>query len=150
MEMINANTNKEKFLSCEQLHIADTYLECFDLQETSSKLDLPLAEVEKFLGQKPVIRYIDRIFNETGYRNKDKLFGLLDKIIESKLEEAEESEVYSNKDLLEVLATLHKMKLEEMKMSIKLLEAEAGKGPNVVVNTQNNYSTLMSDLLDNK
>ena len=148
---IAANTPNTKYLTCDQLHIADVYLAHYDLVETAKHLDMDVADVEKVLGQKPVIRYIDRIFNEAGYRNKNKLFELLDTIIASKLEEAEESEVYTNKDLLEVIATLHKMKMEEVKMQIKLAEVEHGKGPSTQVNIQhNNYSNLMDELLGKK
>jgi len=144
---IAANHVQEARLTCDQLHVADTYLVTHDLLATATDLGMEVDEVERVLAQKPVIRYIDRIFNEAGYRNKGKLFDLLDKIIESKLEEAEETEMYTDKDLLDVLATLHKMKLAEMQLQIKLAEVET-KVPSTQINVQNNnYSALLESLM---
>jgi hypothetical protein len=70
------------------------------------------------------------------------LVGLLNKIIDSKLTEAEETGIYSNKDLLDILQTLHKINMDHEKLN-------AEKSPSKQTNVQvNNYGENLSSLLD--
>lgn len=71
----------------------------------------------------------------------------MDKLIEAKLEEAEESGIYSSKDLLEILQAAHKMRMDEIK-------ATQGRVPStaVQINETNNfgdsaYGKLMEKLM---
>jgi hypothetical protein len=90
-----------------------------------------------------------------GYRNKNNIAGLLDEMIESKLEEAKESGVYSNKDLADLLQMAHKMRMDEIKAQTELQKAEATNvksQTNVQINEglpfgQGNYGKLMDKLL---
>ena len=67
----------------------------------------------------------------------------MDKIIESKLQEAEESGMYSSKDLADLLMMAHKMRMEEIKASVPV-------GPTSQTNIQvNGYDKLMERLLGN-
>lgn len=116
--MVEAQENPvaEYKLSPESLRISEVYLSCLDITETARELDISQEEVTHFLNKKEVKRFMDTVWMEQGYRNRYKLGNLLDTIVESKLEEAEESEVYTNKDLLDVIQVIGKMRIEELKI----------------------------------
>ena len=98
---------------------------------------------------------IDTVYLDMGYRNKNNIAGLLDEMIESKLEEAKESGVYSNKDLADLLQMAHKMRMDEIKAQAELEKAQATNvksQTNVQINEglpfgQGNYGKLMDKLL---
>ena len=76
-------------------------------------------------------------------------------MIESKLEEAKESGVYSNKDLADLLQMAHKMRMDEIKAQADLEKAQNSNvrtQNNVQINEglpfgQGNYGKLMDKLL---
>jgi hypothetical protein len=126
----------------ESLALAQTYLQAGSIEATASETGLPVEVVAQEL-QKPEIRsYIATVFSETGFRNRDKIFGLLDQIINEKIKEAEETGMAADGTLLDVLERAHKMKVAEMQLEIKMIEAKAkaGGGPSTQVNIQNNMS----------
>ncbi len=137
----------------ESLAIAQTYLTAGSLENTAEELGLPIEVVSQQLQLPEVRAYIATVFSETGFRNKNKIFGLLDSIINEKIKEAEETGMVAEGTLLDVLETAHKMKIAEMNMEIKMIEAHAkAKGsPSTQVNIQsNNYgSEGMNTLLNN-
>ena len=59
-----------------------------------------------------------------GYRNKNNIASVLDEMIQSKLEEAQESGVYSSKDLADLLQMAHKMRMDEIKAQAESLMLE--------------------------
>lgn len=124
--------------------IANAYLEFGNVQETAKQLQIPEHEVVKTLNQRDIKSYIDGVYMDLGYRNRQKLGAVLDKLIDSKLEEAEESGIYTSKDLLELLQFAHKMRMDEIKaeqkvdQSTNLQIANFGEG---------NYGKLMERLL---
>ena len=75
-----------------------------------------------------------------------------------KMEEAEESEIYSNKDLADLLGMAHKMRMDEIKAQADLEKAKASNiksQTNVQINGevpfgQGNYGELMKKLLKEK
>lgn len=142
--MSNHLTNpEEKYkLSPEALEFTEVYLQNFDLASTAETLGISKQEASTYLGKREVKRFIDTVFMEQGYLNRFKLVGLLETIIESKLEEAVESGIYTGKDLLEVIKLLSDIRKDEMKSN----REEAG--PKVQVNTQNNYGDNLSSLID--
>lgn len=72
------------------------------------------------------------------------LISRMEDLFQSAIRNLEEAEVgLTAKDPAEVLAMMHKMKMEELKMQIKLAEVQAGKGPNKVSNTQVNIGSEM-------
>ena len=91
-----------------------------------------------------------------GYRNKNNIGSLLDEMIASKLEEAQESGVYSSKDLADLLQMAHKMRIDEIKAQTDLAKAEGStikNQTNVQINEsvpfgQGNYGKLMDKLLN--
>lgn len=145
--------------SPEGLELAESYLTHGNATAVSQELGIPVEVVAKEL-QKPEIRtYINQVFLESGFRNRNKFFGLLDQMINQKIMEAEETGVVSDEDLLTVLEKVHNMKMKEMAMEIKLLEAQVkingAKTPVQQTNIQNNFggsdgmNSLMSQLTGN-
>ena len=98
------------------------------------------------------------MYLDTGYRNRFKLATALDDLIDRKMEEAEESEIYSNKDLADLLQMAHKMRMDEIKAQAELEKAKSQNVKNQI-NIQNNgevpfgqgnYGELMKKLLKDK
>ena len=75
--------------------------------------------------------------------------------VERKLEEAEESQIYTNKDLADLLQKAHKMRMDEIKAMAELEKAKSSSiknQTNVQINSempfgQGNYGKLMEKLL---
>ena len=91
---------------------------------------------------------------DTGYRNRFELANTLDDIIERKLEESEESQIYTNKDLADLIQMAHKMRMDEIKAMAELEKAKTSNvknQTNVQINElpfgQGNYGKLMEKLL---
>ena len=121
----------------------------------SDELRIPEDKIATLLNKRDVKKYIDTVYLDMGYRNRNNIAGVLDEMIASKLEEAQESGVYSNKDLADLLTMAHKMRMDEIKAQADLAKAES-TGPknqtNVQINGevpfgQGNYGKLMEKLL---
>jgi hypothetical protein len=129
-------------LSPEHLTFAQTYLSSLSLSETAKALQISESDASELYNNREVKKFIDTVFLQQGYLNRFKLVGLLNKVIESKLTEAEETGIYSNKDLLDVIQTLHKINMDHEKLN-------ADKSPAKQTNVQvNNYGENLSSLLD--
>ena len=142
-------------MSPEGLEIANAYLE---LGNTFSSLRSFRSRREystRVFRKKRNKQYIDQVYLDTGYRNRFKLANALDDIIERKLEEAEESQIYTNKDLADLLQMAHKMRMDEIKAMAELEKAKSSSiknQTNVQINSempfgQGNYGKLMEKLL---
>ena len=113
-------------------------------------------KVVEVLNKREVKKYIDTVYLDTGYRNKNNIAALLDEMVESKLEEARESGVYSSKDLADLLQMAHKMRMDEIKAQADLEKnsTRIGSQTNVQINDasipfgQGNYGKLMDKLLN--
>ena len=132
-------------LTPEVLDITQIYIQAkFDLEKTCELTGLGSQEVSEAINHPQARAYINEVYLDTGYRNRARLGALLDKMIESKIEEAEETEQYTEADLLELLKFSHKMKMDEAKL----------ESPNTQVNIANfgdsNYSNLVAKLLGGK
>ena len=111
--------------------------------------------VAEVLNKREVKKYIDTVYLDMGYRNRNNIGSLLDEMIASKLEEAQESGVYSSKDLADLLMMAHKMRMDEIKAQAELIKAEGTNiknQTNVQINEavpfgQGNYGKLMEKLL---
>ena len=112
-----------------------------------------------YLAKREVRAYVDQVYLDTGYRNRFKLAETLDTLIDAKLAEAEESEVYSNKDLADLIQMAHKVRMDEIKAQTELEKAKAQtvkNQTNIQVNSaempfgQGNYGELMKKLLKDK
>ena len=102
--------------------------------------------------------YVDQVYLDTGYRNRFKLADVLDTLIDAKLEEAEESEVYTSKDLADLVGMAHNIRMDELKAQTELEKAKAQTiktQVNIQDNSQvpfgqGNYGELMKKLLKDK
>ena len=142
-------------MSPEGLEIANAYLELGNLPSVCARLGVDENTVQEYLGKREVKQYIDQVYLDTGYRNRFKLANTLDDLIDKKLEESEESQIYTNKDLADLIQMSHKMRMDEIKAMAELEKAKASNiknQTNVQINSelpfgQGNYGKLMEKLL---
>ena len=130
-------------LTPEALDIANAYITYGSAKETADQLQIPEYQIVQLLERNDVKDYITGIYLDRGYRNKHKLGSVLDRMIDAKLEEAEESGIYTSKDLLELLQFAHKMRMDELKND------NTGPTVNIANFGQGNYGQLMEKLLNN-
>ena len=146
-------------ISPEGLEIANAYLELGNIPAVSVRLKISEGKISEYLAKREVKQYVDQVYLDSGYRNRFKLAEVLDTIIDKKLDEADESEVYSTKDLADLVALSHKIRMDEMKAQTELEKARAANiknQTNVQINSgdmpfgQGNYGELMKKLLQEK
>jgi hypothetical protein len=145
-------------MSPEGLEIANSYLTNGNVEDVSHELKVSKDVVVSMLHKREVRKYIDTVYMDLGYRNRFKLGETLDLLIEKKMEEAEESEIYSNKDIADLLLLAHKIRMDELKAQTELEKTKVGRiksQTNVQINSelpfgQGNYGKLMDKLLKNK
>lgn len=153
--MNNLATVEDAHISPEGLEIANTYLKTTSVSETAKSLGIPEDQVSRYLGQREVKKYVDTVFLDVGYRNRFKLADALDSIIEKKLEELDEADMTSNKDIADLLQMAHKMRMDEMKTqtdAAKVEQSNIKNQTNVQINDnssfgEGNYGELMKRLL---
>ena len=112
-------------MSPEGLEIANSYLEHGSIPAVASKLRVSQHEVTDILNKREIKQYIDAVYLDTGYRNRFKLAETLDMLIEKKLEESEETQMYTNKDMADLIQLAHKMRMEEIKAQTEMEKAKA-------------------------
>ena len=142
-------------ISPEGLEVANAYLQFGNIRAVCEYMHVPENQIVELLNKREVKKYIDTVYLDMGYRNKNNIASLLDEMIESKLEEAKESGVYSNKDLADLLQMAHKMRMDEIKAQADLEKAQNSNvrtQNNVQINEglpfgQGNYGKLMDKLL---
>ena len=129
-------------LNPEVLDFVQNYLSCLNIDEAASMQGISREEAVACLNNKEVKRFMNTIFMEQGYMNRFKLVGLLETVIQSKLEEAEETGVYTGKDLVDILTLMHKIQMDHHK-------AESAKVAETQNNVQvNNYGDNLSGLIE--
>lgn len=145
-----ADPAAEVRISPEALEVATTYLECSDRKITADIIGIDIEKVDNILSKPEVRRFVDNVFLDQGYLNRHKLQETLTTLIEKKLEELEEAEIGSSKDILDLLQAAHKMRMEEMKAMTALENAKTSKTQTVNINGTaqfgNNYSSLLDKL----
>ena len=146
METALANDDEIR-ISPEALAVADTYLVTLDIDTTAKELDIKREEVVYYLNKKPVKNYVDTIFLEQGYLNRHKIQDTLSTIIAKKLEELEDSELTSSKDIADLLKLAHDIRIKEMDMMLKTNEKKKASDTQINVQ-QNNYGTNYMDLIE--
>lgn len=102
-------------ISPEGFDIANAYLYYGSIKDTATQLDIPVHTVVSVIQRPEVKRYLDGVYLDMGYRNRSAIGSALDKMIEAKLEEAEETGIYTKEDLLKLLEFAHKMRMDEIK-----------------------------------
>lgn len=142
-------------ISPEGLEIANCYLQFGNIKAVTEYMGVGEDKVVELLNKREVKRYIDTVYLDLGYRNKNNIGSLLDEMIQSKLDEAQETGVYSSKDLADLLQMAHKMRMDEIKAQAELIKAESTSvknQTNVQINEalpfgQGNYGKLMEKLV---
>lgn len=143
-------------ISPEGLEVANCYLQYGNIRAVCDFMGVPENKVVEVLNKREVKRYIDTVYLDMGYRNKNNIASVLDEMIQSKLDEAQETGVYSSKDLADLLQMAHKMRMDEIKAMAELEKAQNASNirnqTNVQINEalpfgQGNYGKLMEKLL---
>ena len=142
-------------ISPEGLEVANSYLQFGNIRAVVETLGVPEYTVAEILNKREVKKYIDTVYLDSGYRNRSNIAGVLDEMIESKLGEAQETGIYSSKDLADLLQMAHKMRMDEIKAQAESDKASATairSQTNVQINEgvpfgQGNYGKLMDKLL---
>jgi len=141
--------NKLPTISPEGLELANAYLSFGSLKEAASSLAISPDKAAEILDRREVRSYIDQVYLDLGYRNRFRLGSLLDEIIEKKFEEAQESDMYTSKDLVDLIQLAHKMRMDELKAQQQ--QTTIKNQTNVQINEtpfgQGNYGKLMTKLL---
>ena len=144
-------------ISPEGLEVANCYLQYGNIRAVCDYMGVPENKVVEVLNKREVKKYIDTVYLDMGYRNKNNIATVLDEMIASKLEEAQETGVYSSKDLADLLQMAHKIRMDEMKAQAEMEKAKGSSiktQNNVQINAdgfgQGNYGELMKKLLNNK
>lgn len=144
-------------ISPEGLEIANCYLQFGNIRAVCDAMLVAEDRVVDILNKRDVKRYIDTVYLDMGYRNKNNIASLLDEMIQSKLDEAKETGVYSSKDLADLLQMAHKMRMDEIKAMAEIEKVQNGNSirnqTNVQINEampfgQGNYGKLMEKLLN--
>ena len=143
-------------ISPEGLEVANSYLQFGNIRGVCDHLQVAENKVVDILNKREVKKYIDTVYLDMGYRNKNNIGSVLDNMIASKLEEAEESGIYSSKDLADLLQMAHKRRMDEIKAQADLAKTESNNiknQTNVQINEavpfgQGNYGKLMEKLLN--
>ena len=124
----------------ESLRVIETYLaNGSDIEQTALALGTTQSVVSAHLNKRESKAYLDSLFAAAGFRNRDRMFGPLDELVNKKIEELDETGNGTSLDIVELLEKIHKMKMHELQLSIKLAEAEQ-KCPTVQNNTQINIT----------
>ena len=142
-------------ISQEGLEVANSYLQFGNIRGVVEQLGVQENKVVEILNKREVKKYIDTVYLDMGYRNKNNIASLLDEMIANKLEEAQVSGVYSSKDLADLLQMAHKMRMDEIKAQTELEKAQGTQvknQTNVQINEglpfgQGNYGKLMEKLI---
>ena len=137
---------KSLTIAPENLSVAEAYLETLSIDATSQALQIPKDQVVNILKKKEVKTFLDTIYQDVGYRNKNKLGTLMDTLIEKKMEELEDADIGSSKDILDLIALQHKMALENKKLDLELIKAE-NQAPSTQINVQQNYTALVERII---
>lgn len=131
----------------ENLEVANAYLSTGNALTAAGQLGCEPNQVYEILEKTEVKDYINSVYLDQGYRNRFRLAELLDEVLENKLLEARESDQYSSKDLVDIIALAHKVSEDHRK------EAKATttiRQQNVQINSpfgEGNYGKLMEKLL---
>lgn len=146
-------------ISPENLEIANCFLELQDSQKVADALDVPLDFVTRILARSEIKAYVNQVFYEVGFNNRFRMRDLMDTLIKKKLQDMEESETGSNKDITDLIALSHKMSMEMLDKEIALEKLRQGNATAAVknqVNVQINdgigdgtkYGALISKLIN--
>lgn len=137
----------------ENLEAARLHLNGYNVDQIALELDITPIHASQILQSREVKKYIDHMYLEAGYRNRGKLAEVMDRIIDKKLLELEEADVGSTKDIADLLALAHKMRMDEIKAQADHEKVAAPKQQtNIQINETpfgaQNYGKLLEKLLE--
>lgn len=142
-------------VSPEAITVMNSYLQngC-SMKETATQLGMPIENVSTFLSQRSVKQLLDQQFAEAGFRNRDRMFGLMDEIINAKIEEMEETGMLPDMDIITILEKVHRMKMQELQMSMKLQETinnnTTTNNTQININGGEQYNALLEKIIKGK
>jgi len=138
----------------ESLEVANAYLTNPNIAAVSDALGVPPEIVSQILERKEVRAYINSVFFSTGFNNRFQVRDLMDTLIKKKLQDMDEADSGSSKDITEILALSHKIMIETLDKEIQLEKIRAGNQLKQQTNIQINegiggskYSSLIEQLL---
>lgn len=141
-------------ISPEGLSAANCYLQNPDVNKVSDILGVPAHVVADILDRKEVRAYINSIFFSTGFNNRFQVRDLMDTLIKKKLQDMDESDIGSSKDITELLALSHKMTVELMDKELQIEKIRAGSlksQTNIQINeglgSSSKYGALIEQLI---
>ena len=143
-------------ISPEGLEVANSYLQFGNIKAVCESLQVTENRVVEALNTREVKKYIDTVYLDLGYRNRQNIATVMDEMIQSKLDEAQETGMYSSKDLADLQQQAHKMRMDEIKAQSdleKIASTNIKSQTNVQINEgvpfgQGNYGKLMEKLLN--
>ena len=140
-------------ISPEGVEIANAYITLGNINGVCDLLKVSREKVQHYLNTREVKRYIDTAYLDTGYRNRNNIASLLDEMIESKLLQAQESGVYSKKDLADLISLAHKIRMDEEKLRKETENTSIKNQANIQINEgmpfgSGNYGNLIKTLLE--
>lgn len=141
-------------ISPEGAEVASVYLAngC-SIAETSRIMNLAPHEVSEILNEKSVKTFILGVLAENSLRRMDNISIHMENLINKKIEELEEADIGSNKDIVDILSAFHKMekdRLDYIERTNKTTSVINQKNTQVNVYGEGNYGALMEKLLENK
>ena len=139
----------------EAMEVVEAYLRnARDVNRTAEDLNTTPTVISDLINKREVRSYLDHLFMESGYRNREKFFDILDNVLEAKMEELDEAQMSSSMDIMDILKIYHSMKIKELELSIKLQELQQGsKGQtaktinNLQINNSSGYDNLLSRII---
>ena len=128
-------------ISPEGVEVANAYITMGNITGVCDILNVTKQKVADILNSRAVKKYIDTIYLDTGYRNRNNIASLLDEMIASKLEEAQESGIYSSKDLADLLNMAHKHRMDEIKIQVESDKTTIRNQTNVQIKDTSAFGT---------
>jgi len=150
-EIINQSDNplQDYKISPEIFEVATEYVKHLDIASTAKALGIGQDEVVTILDKKEVKRYIDAIFLQQGFMQRDRLNDVMTDVINMKLEEMNETGLGSNKDILEILRFQHQMRMDYLKLEKESAASVKNQQINMPVQMGgDNYTALMQKILE--
>lgn len=123
-----------------------------DVDAVARQLGTTVSVVTDMLAKREVRGYLDHLFMESGFRNREKFFTVMDNVLQAKLEELDEAQMGSSMDIMDIMKIYHSMKIKELELSIKLQELQSGKQSagtinNVQINNSSGYDKLLDRII---
>lgn len=133
----------------ESLEVAQTYIQSLDIKETAKALELPIDVVVHHLEKREVKKFVDAVFFDRGYMNRHKLSSVIDNLIEKKLEELDEAEMGSSKDIAELVKLAIDFRSAELSNIIRTEKLSTPqKQQNIQINNLgDNYNHLIESII---